>query len=137
MCHHAPVKRNESIAAWLYITVFIGRGDIDEGLGGFRAGTDNYHVFEIPLGVNLAYEINGGGMVFVPRGRLAWIPEFDRVRSSAGGEVGARRSRHGFQFGLGLEGRFTETLSAHIDYNVNFRSRQYEHHWNLGMGFSF
>ncbi|MDR1744439.1 MAG: autotransporter outer membrane beta-barrel domain-containing protein [Planctomycetota bacterium] len=121
------------------------RGNIDEGAGGIRAGTGNYHVFEVPLGVNLAYEINGGGMVFVPRARMAWIPELDRVRGSWSGTdggagasgVGARRSRHGFQAGLGLEGRFTETLSAHVDYNINFRSKQYEHHWNLGMGFSF
>ena len=133
------------------------RGSIDEGGWDnlIHASSKNYHTLEMPIGVNVAYEINTGGMVFVPRARFAWVPELSRKRGSwsgsysyndgAGnwttinntGENSARRSRHGFLLGLGMEAKLSKSLSAHIDYNVNFRSKQYEHHWNLGMGFSF
>ena len=127
------------------------RGSINEGGANFdiHASTRNYHTFELPLGVDVGYEINTGGMIFVPRARFGWTPELSRKRGGASGtyRVGgntfrysdntARRNRHQFNVGLGLEAKITKTLSAHIDYNCNFRSRLYEHHWNLGMGFSF
>lgn len=120
------------------------RGSINDGE--LNADSRNYYTVELPLGVNLAYEINAGGMAFIPRARFAWIPEIARRRGAVTGTVvgggsfnenGAHRAKNGFQAGLGMEARFTESLSAHVDYNINFRSREYEHHWNLGMGFSF
>lgn len=120
-----------------------------------RASGRNYHVWEMPIGVNVAYEIMSNGMMFIPRGRLAWIPELSRKSGGWSGsmgymynegatkgtthysESGSKRNRHGFQLGLGLEARISKSLSAHIDYNLNFRSKAYEHHWNFGAGFTF
>ena len=128
------------------------RGSISEGAGPYavHANTRNYHVFELPVGVTVGYEINTNGMIFVPRARFGYTPELFRKDNSWGGtynggagavysysESGARRSRHGFNLGLGMEAKITKSLSAHVDYNCNFRPKQYEHHWNLGMGFSF
>ena len=129
------------------------RGAINEGgyANAIQISGENYHVLELPIGVNFSYEINTSGMVFVPRGRLAWIPELDHngggwsgfVGDDAGttmvgyGQNAAVRSRHGFQIGLGMEAKITKSLSAHVDYTANLRARQHEHHWNLGMGFSF
>lgn len=110
----------------------------------------SYHVLELPVGVNLSYEIAAGGSIIVPRLRAAWIPELARKRGgwsgtvydSTGtswgvGETTARRSRHSFQVGAGIEAKITKAISAHVDYTCNFRSKYYEHHWNLGLGFTF
>ncbi len=128
------------------------RGSISEGAGNYsiNAGSKSYYVIELPVGVDLGYEINTGGMTFVPRARFAYIPELTRRRGSFNGtyrlpgdgfagahEGAATRNRHGFKAGLGMEARISNALSAHLDYNINFRSKQYEHHWNLGMGFTF
>lgn len=126
----------------------------------YHVNSKNYHVLEVPIGVDFAYEIASGGSLWIPRARVAWIPElarksggwtgsvtyWDHDGGSAGtgawdtrtiAEGAAKRSRHGFLIGLGLEARISKSLSAHIDYNCNFRSGAYEHHWNLGAGFTF
>lgn len=130
------------------------RGSIDEGPYGthnytIRAGTRNGYIWEMPVGVDLAYEINTGGMVFVPRVRAAWVPQLSSKRGGwsgtenvdgvnySYGENAARRDRNGYLLGAGLEAKITKAISAHIDYNCNFRSKAYEHHWNLGVGFTF
>lgn len=122
------------------------RGSIDEGWGGASVNAKNYDVLEIPVGVNLAYEINTGGMILVPRARFGWTPELFRKKGKASGtwwngarldESSSRRGRNMFTLGLGLEAKITKAISAHIDYNANIRSKQYEHHWNFGAGFSF
>ena len=105
----------------------------------------DYYVFELPVGVNLGYEINTGGMIFVPRARLGWTPELFRRKGTMnvngpGGsweETAARRGRNSFNLGVGLEAKITQSISAHIDYNVSLRSRMHEHHLNFGAGFSF
>lgn len=116
---------------------------------------ESYHVLELPIGVNLAYEFVVGGAVLIPQLKFAWIPELDRNRGYAKGtyyeydiptntydaygwdEFAPTRNRHGFLLGAGLEAKITKTISAHIDYNCNLRSRAYEHHLNLGVGFTF
>ncbi|MCD8351978.1 MAG: autotransporter outer membrane beta-barrel domain-containing protein [Planctomycetaceae bacterium] len=127
------------------------RGSISEGGGLYdiNAGSKTYYTIELPVGVDLAYEINTGGMTLVPRARFAYVPELTRRRGSFSGtywdganrqnagEGAATRNRHGFKAGLGMEARISNAISAHLDYNINFRSKQYEHHWNLGMGFTF
>ena len=110
-------------------------GEINDG--NIRASSENYHVFEVPLGINVAYEVNTGGMTFVPRAKFGYTPELFRERNSVDGDEGARRSRNGFNVGLGMEAKITKSISAHVDYNCNFRPRQYEHHWNMGVGFTF
>jgi outer membrane autotransporter protein len=114
-------------------------GDISSAWGSISAR--DYYVFEVPVGVTLGYELNAGGMVFVPRARLGWTPELfrrkGRVNTWYGEENAARRGRNGFNMGLGVEARITQAISAHIDYNVGLRSRQHEHHLNFGAGFSF
>ncbi len=106
----------------------------------------DYYVFELPVGVTLGYEINSGGMIFVPRARLGWTPELFRRKGAINvnqpglgtwEESAARRGRNSFNLGVGLEARITQSISAHIDYNVNLRSRMYDHHLNFGAGFSF
>lgn len=133
------------------------RGSIkeDEGTFSIDASSRNYHVLELPVGVNVSYEIQAGGAIIVPRARFAWIPELSRKKGGWSGtyvlpqegtgidtpyaysESSSRRSRHGFLLGLGLEAKLSKSLSLHIDYNCNFRSKNYEHHWNLGAGFTF
>ncbi len=125
------------------------RGNIDEGRIGtnlaVQANSENYDVLEVPLGIDVGYEINTGGAIIVPRAKFGYALELARDRNEWSGthgsfastETGARRSRNGFSAGLGIEAKFTKNLSAHVDYTAKFRSSQYEHHWNLGMGFSF
>ena len=127
------------------------RGSIHESGSNYviHANTRNYNVFELPVGVHLAYEINAGGAVIVPRVHAAWVPELSRKRGSWEGtytvngvtvpysENAARRNRHGFRVGGGIEAKITKSISAHIDYACNFRSKSYQHHWNLGLGFTF
>ncbi len=124
------------------------RGGINEGGTGvfaIRASSENYDVLEIPLGVDIGYEINAGGAIIVPRAKFGYALELGRDHNewngargvSAAGGRGARRSRNGFAAGLGIEAKITKNLSAHVEYNAKLRPNQYEHHWNLGMGFSF
>ncbi len=113
------------------------RGSISERGIGYRTGSRNYHVWEVPVAVDLGYEINAGGALIVPKFHFAWVPELERNRPSAGAFKAPRRNRHGFELGGGLEAKLTKSLSAHIDYVCNFRSKAYEHHWNLGLGFTF
>ena len=129
------------------------RGSIDEGegIGAVKANSRNYHTFEIPVGVTVGYEINTNGMTFVPRARFGYTPELFREdnrvdgRMNVGGTTGwvngsedaARRSRNGFNLGLGLEAKITKSISAHVDYSCSLRPDQYEHHWNAGLGFTF
>ncbi|MDR1535029.1 MAG: autotransporter outer membrane beta-barrel domain-containing protein, partial [Planctomycetota bacterium] len=113
----------------------------------FGAGKENYYVLELPLGVDLGYAIKAGGALIVPRVKAAWIPELARRRGRVSGSLldslipyssdSPRRSRNGFLLGLGLEAKITKSLSGHIDYDVNFRHKAYEHHWNVGVGFTF
>ncbi len=128
------------------------RGNIDEGNSwAIQGGRQNSYTFELPVGVDLSYEIAAGNAIIVPRIRAAWIPELARKRGHFDGALydgagvpvssininGAERSRNGFLVGAGLEAKITKSFSAHIDYNCNFRSGAYEHHWNLGAGFTF
>lgn len=130
------------------------RGHVDEdasnaGWDNFtvHTGRQNYHVLELPIGVNLGYEFITNGLAFMPQVRLGWTPELARRRGQASGvwgdgitpfhEDSPRRNRHGFNVGLGLEAKITRSLSASIDYDCKFRSGAYEHYWNLGVGFTF
>ncbi|MCC8189328.1 MAG: autotransporter outer membrane beta-barrel domain-containing protein, partial [Planctomycetes bacterium] len=127
------------------------RGGVSESGSSYfiKSNTRNYHVLEMPVGVDLGYEINAGGAIIVPRIRGQWIPELSRKRGTWSGEYydgtqyhsysedAARRNRNAFLIGLGLEAKITKALAAHVDYNVKFRSNNYEHHWNVGVGFTF
>ncbi len=140
------------------------RGEISEGnaaLSGANdfynvyAGRHNYQVLELPVGVNLGYVFYAGGAVIIPQIKAAWIPELTRRRGTVTGqygaldedglngtvavlnEQGAKRARNGFLLGIGIEAKITKSLTAHLDYNCNFRNNAYEHHWNLGAGFTF
>ncbi len=107
----------------------------------------NYHVFELPIGVDVGYEIRtGSGTVLRPHVNFTWVPELDRKRGSVNynnvyygsrREESARRGRNGFNIGGGLQAKFTESISANIDYSVELRDRKYEHTLNLGLGFTF
>ncbi len=128
------------------------------GIGGFyniSAGRHNYQVLELPVGVNFGYVINAGGAVIVPQVKFAWIPELTRRRGNVSGwyngadnagvpvlgvglnESAAKRARNGFLLGAGVEAKLTKSLSMHVDYNCNLRNNAYEHHLNLGAGFTF
>ncbi len=132
------------------------RGSIDEGGASARLhlSSENYHVLEVPIGVRASYEINTGSMLLVPRANFAWIPTINRKGYDAVGTIDApdptgyingggyrynsvRRARHGFQLGVGMEAKITRSISAHLDYQFNFRSKAREHYWNLGVGFTF
>ena len=133
------------------------RGTINEGGNNYRihANTRNSYLLEMPIGVDVGYEINAGGAIFIPRVKAAWVPQLTHKRgewsgrywdNNANGGLGgwlgsgagaARRDRNGFNLGAGMEAKITKSLSAHVDYNINFRSKAYEHHWNLGVGFTF
>ena len=127
------------------------RGAIDEtssGAGGWamHSGRRNYHSLELPIGVDLGYEAAFAGALVSPKLHFAWVPELARERGSAGGSYSngvrwfddaPRRNRHAFQIGAGVQAKITQALSAHIEYNVELRSRFYEHNLNLGVGFSF
>ncbi len=124
------------------------RGNISEGGASSRLqiGSKNYHVLEVPIGVRASYEINTGSVLLVPRANFAWIPTINRKGYEASGTIegnedyqynSARRARHGFQLGVGMEAKITRSISAHLDYQFNFRSKAREHYWNLGVGFTF
>lgn len=120
-----------------------------------QADRKNYHVLELPVGVNVAYVFNMGGALIIPQFRFSWIPELARRRGNVSGTYNAydpvsggyqsaafsanspKRGRNGFLLGGGIEAKITKSLSAHLDYNCNFRNNAYEHHWNLGVGFTF
>lgn len=115
-----------------------------------NAGRDNYQVLELPVGVNLGYEIPVGNTIIVPNARFAWKPELMRRRGSMDGtfvdsddniwdinENAPQRNRHGFILGAGIAAKISNSLSAHIDYVCNIRGSAYEHHLNLGAGFTF
>jgi outer membrane autotransporter barrel domain len=107
----------------------------------------NYHVFELPIGVDVGYDIRtGSGTILRPHLNFTWVPELDRKRGKASynnlyygarSEESARRGRNGYNIGGGLQAKFTESISAHLDYNVELRDRKYEHTLNLGLGFTF
>lgn len=112
-----------------------------------NVGSRNYHVFELPIGVDVGYEIRtGSGTILRPHVNFTWVPELDRKRGSVSysnanfgtvREESARRGRNGYNIGGGLQAKFTESISAHLDYNVELRDRKYEHTLNLGLGFTF
>lgn len=122
-------------------------------LAGANAGSysihwnrEKYHVLELPIGVTFGYEIKTGNAVIVPQLRAAWVPEIDRKRAGATGYdsfdnvyhlKSARRNRNGFLVGAGLQARFSQKVSANLDYNVTLRNHGYEHNLNLGVGFTF
>lgn len=126
---------------------------VSEGGNDWRVNGDRkyYHVLELPVGVDLSTEIAAGNTLLVPRLRLAWIPELGRKRGNFTGSVtdnstgatysvndsAAKRGRQGFQVGGGLEAKITKAISAHVDYNLNFRHKQWEQRVNVGLGFTF
>jgi outer membrane autotransporter barrel domain len=127
-------------------------GSVNETGSNWRIGTGkrSYYTLELPVGVDFAYELVTSRAIFVPRASVAWIPEIARRRGNAEGnyynnsgavnpfsENGAKRGRNGFEFGLGLEAKLTNSFSAHLDYQLTLRSRQRVHNWNLGAGFTF
>lgn len=107
----------------------------------------NYHTLELPIGVDVGYEIVTAGAVLVPHVGFTWTPELDRKRGSATvtelstgriwDELSPRRGRNGFTLGGGLQAKFSSNITAHLEYNVEFRDKKYEHHLNLGVGFTF
>ncbi len=126
----------------------------------------NYHVFEMPLGVNVSYPITASnGSFWVPRVGFAWIPMLARSDANSNGAIynasedsvdprsfpnrsynitadgydwaSKRRASQGFQLSVGLEARLTKSLTGHIDYDINFRSGAHEHYWKAGVGFTF
>lgn len=134
------------------------RGSFQEGgNSGFyniNASGETYYALEVPLGVNVGYAFATGGALIVPQIKFAWIPELARKRGNISGSYlaggggltsqtysfsnnGAERARNGFQLGAGVEAKITKSLSAHVDYNVVMRAHAYEHHLNLGVGFTF
>ncbi|MDR2390143.1 MAG: autotransporter outer membrane beta-barrel domain-containing protein [Planctomycetota bacterium] len=102
-----------------------------------ESGRASYYVWEVPLGVNLAYAIRAGGAMIIPQVKAAWIPELARRRGNVAVASAPRRARNGFLIGVGLEAKISRTLGVHVDYNANFRNNAHEHHWNLGVGFTF
>lgn len=108
-----------------------------------------YHILELPVGVDISSEIAMGGALIIPRARVAWIPEIGRKRGNFTGSrntVGgvthisdnsAKRGRHGFQVGAGVEAKITKAISAHVDYNAILRRSAWEQRLNLGLGFTF
>lgn len=132
------------------------RGNFNEGgssANGFyniSAAGHNYYALEVPVGVNVGYAFATGGALIVPQVKFAWIPELARRRGNVSGSYvasdgttvsfdnnGADRARNGFLMGVGIEAKITKSLSAHVDYNAVVRSHAYEHHLNLGVGFTF
>ncbi len=153
------------------------RGSFTENTGYYINGTyanqnvlsmssKNYHVLEMPIGVNVNYPIAAGnGTFWVPRIGFAWIPQLARTGGDSDGNVlnpssdaidprngqgygdntygypyswsSNRRASQGFQFSVGLEARLTKSLTGHIDYDINFRSGAHEHYWKMGVGFTF
>jgi hypothetical protein len=101
------------------------------------SGRDSYYVWEIPMGVAVGYVFRAGGVMIMPQVKAGWTPELARRRSGFAGFSAPRRARNGFILGAGLEARITQSLSGHLDYTANLRNNAYEHHWNLGVGFSF
>lgn len=107
----------------------------------------NYHVLELPIGVDLGYQIVTSGAVLVPHVNFSWVPELDRKRGAATGrfiasgqaweELSPRRGRNGFVLGGGLQAKFSDTVTAHLEYACELRDKKYEHRLNLGVGFTF
>ena len=103
----------------------------------------NYHALEMPLGVNVGYEVGFFNGMMIPRMHFAWVPQFDRKFGKA--VTGApnfihdssKRARHGFELGAGIQGKVFKGIDAHVDYNVNMRSKTYEHTLTAGLGWSF
>ena len=121
------------------------RKSFDEGLPNGAVNTFNkrtYHALEMPLGLNVGYEIAVGNTMLIPRLRFDWVPQFDRKYGKAYTDDGSirersQRARHGFILGAGVQAKVYKSVSAHIDYNVNMRSKAYEHMINAGLGVSF
>lgn len=117
------------------------------GTTALNVGSRNYHVFELPIGVDVGYEIRtGSGTILRPHVNFTWVPELDRKRGTVSynntyygtrHEESARRGRNGYNIGGGLQAKFTESISANLDYNIELRDRKYEHTLNLGLGFTF
>lgn len=120
------------------------------------SGARNYYSLELPVGVTFAYEIPAGSAIIVPQLRFAWIPELAREKGRASGTLyaterpgnwgtdvlpytdhAARRSRHAFNIGAGVQAKLNQTVSLHLDYDVTLRSRYYNHNLNLGVGVTF
>ena len=103
----------------------------------------NYHALEMPIGVDVGYEIAVCKTMLIPRLHFAYIPQFDRKAGTASADVAqvirdsSSRARHGFELGAGLQAKVYRSLSAHVDYNVNMRSKAYEHTVTAGLGMSF
>lgn len=103
----------------------------------------NYHAIEMPLGLDVAYQAGFMNGLFTPRLHFAWIPQFDRryakavMNAPTYQQETSERARHGFELGAGLQTKVYKGISAHVDYNVNMRSKTYEHTLSAGLGMSF
>lgn len=112
-----------------------------------RVSGRNYHVLELPIGVDVGYEIVTSAATLIPHASFTWTPELSRKRGktslvhldtgTAFEERAARRGRNGFTIGGGLQAKFSDFITAHLDYNVELRDRKYEHRINAGLGFTF
>lgn len=126
------------------------------GTPALAVGKKGYHTLEMPVGLDLGYEFRTGGMIIVPKLRFAWIPELDHTRGTSSMAIinnnwntamnapgsfyeveAPSRNKHAFQIGGGVQAKFSNNVSAHLDYNVILRKNYYEHHLNAGVGFTF
>ncbi|MCD8349475.1 MAG: autotransporter outer membrane beta-barrel domain-containing protein [Planctomycetaceae bacterium] len=105
---------------------------------------NNYHTLEMPLGVNVGYQWCFGETMIIPRLHFAWVPQWNRKDGRAtatntlvGVDESVRRARHSFDLGAGIQAKIYRGMSFHVDYNVNMRSKAYEHTFNAGLGVSF
>ena len=106
-------------------------------------GKRTYHTWEVPVGVDVAYEIGLFNAMLMPRLHFAWVPQFDRKHPTASRTVAtalserSRRTSHGWELGAGFQTKVFRGMSAHVDYTVNMRSKTYEHTLTAGLGMSF
>lgn len=109
-----------------------------------------YHVLELPVGVDVGYEILTGIATIRPHVGFTWTPELERRHGKAsvlfansGGATytdsvsSPRRGRNGYAVSGGLQANFSQSISASLEYKVEFRDRNYEQGLNLGVGFTF
>lgn len=110
---------------------------------------DKYHVLELPLGVNLGYEIQAGKALIMPQFRFAYVPELDRKHGASSYTVAGdpaaityksyspRRNKHAFIVGGGVQAKLNAMVSLNVDYYAKLRGKAHEHHLNAGFGVSF
>ncbi len=105
----------------------------------------NYRAMEMPVGVDLSYDISIFNTMIKPRLHAAWVPTFARREGKADGTIAgggsfadrATRGKHGWELGAGFQTKVFRGIFAHVDYTVVMHTKAYEHMLNAGLGWQF